>query len=78
MIIADSFMKNGKCYAAFTGPELTKDTEITKIKVNSDVYDVLQLEIKESFSGFLMGMMQVNSTAPLPLAQFSIVNKAAA
>ena len=73
MKICDSFLWNGKCYAACSGTGITKDMQISKIMVQGAVYEVMKIEIKESFSGHDQAMLEVNCSQCLPNGEIMIL-----
>ena len=69
MRICDSFMKDGKCFIACTGPEIVPDMKVKKIAIDDAVFNVIEYEIRPSFIGVLQMMLTIDSEKPLPLGE---------
>ena len=66
MFIVDSFVDKGKYYAACSGQGITKDMTCNAVQINEKTYPVRSVYIRESFSGFLQAMLEMNGPILLP------------
>lgn len=69
MQICDSFMKDGKCFIACSGPEIVPDLKVKNVAIDDATFNVIKYEIRPSFIGVLQMMLMIDSEKPLPLGE---------
>ncbi len=74
MRICDSFLHDGKCYVACSGPGIAKEMAIHRIEVGGNEYNVNRVDITQSFSGHYQAMLEVDSHNALPQGDFIVLS----
>jgi hypothetical protein len=73
MRVCDSFIHEGKVFAACAGSDISRDMHISKIRIDGVEYDVKHADIRESFIGVLQAMLEVDSSRLVPKGNVTIM-----
>lgn len=73
MRICDSFTHKGTVFAACAGSDITKNMPINRILVNGSEYRVKQADIRESFSGVLQAMLEIEGSQLVPKGNVTVL-----